>query len=117
MPFEMNTAAYNGMLNLLNSLHFMDKAGEAADMAFIRQDDWLQDTAVIDNIVRRKGTWEIHLLFAHHLHPLKFLSRLITSQACPRRAAMMAGYMRRLAAKDQRGTLLIEVDYFKLSGN
>ncbi len=48
---------------------------------------------------------------------MKFLSRLITSHACPRRAAMMAGYMRRLAAKDQRGTLLIEAGYFKLSGN
>lgn len=115
--FQMNTTAYEEMLNLLNSLHFTDKAGEAADMTFMSKDDWLSDTAVIENVIRRKGTWEIHLLFAHFQEPLKFLSRLITSNTCPKRAAMMAHFMRRLAAKDQRGTLKIKITDFHFPTN
>lgn len=116
-PFQMNAKAYEEMLDLLNGLHFTDKAGEASDMAFIGEDDWLSDTAVIENVIRRKGAWEIHLLFAHYKAPLKFLSRLITSNACPKRAAMMAHFMRRLAAKDQRGTLKINLNDFHLPTN
>ena len=36
---------------------------------------------------------------------------------CPKRAVMMASFMRRLAAKDQRGTLEINIDDFKLPKN
>ncbi len=116
-PFQLDANVYEAMLKMLNDLYFADCIGKKMDMDFISEDDWLSDTAVIENVIRRKGTWEIHLLFAHHQQPLKFLSRLITSHPCPKRAAIMAVYMRRLAAKDQRGTLKIAPDLLKIPYN
>ena len=112
--FTMSDRVYQGMLDALNNQHFTEKSGEATDMDFINDDMWLPDTAVIENLFRRRGTWEVHLLFAHHKQPLKFLSRRITAHTCPKRAAQMGFYMRRLAAKDQRGTLTINIIDFKL---
>jgi hypothetical protein len=86
-------------------------------MNFYRNDFWLSDTAVIERLQKRKGTWEINLLFAHHKTPLKFLTRRITSHTCPKRAQTMAFYMRRLAAKDQRGTLSLDINDLHLSLN
>ena len=117
MPFRLDNNTYRMMLQSLDNLHFSDGVGEVRDLNFIKDDVWLYDTAVIENLERRRGTWEINLLFAHHEQPLKFLSRRITTQACPKRAAMMAFYMRRLAAKDQRGTLEVKLQDFNLSPN
>jgi hypothetical protein len=115
--FTMSDSVYQRMLDELNKQYFTEKSGEALDMDFITDDVWLPDTAVIDNLFRRRGTWEVHLLFAHHKYPLKFLSRRITSHACPKRAAQMGFYMRRLAAKDQRGTLYVNINDLNLPLN
>jgi hypothetical protein len=56
-------------------------------------------------------------VFAHTHNPLKFIKRYITSHPCPRRAAQQAYYMRRLAAKDQRGTLTVCVAQLALCPN
>jgi hypothetical protein len=116
-PFEIDDHFYVEMLKMLNTLHFNERVGEHEDMDFIKNDRWLSDTAVIENLWRRKGIWEIHLLFAHHKQPLTFLSRNITQHACPKRATMMASFMRRLAAKDQRGTLELNIEDFKFHKN
>ncbi|GAB4416980.1 MAG: hypothetical protein OHK0039_26790 [Bacteroidia bacterium] len=87
-----------------------ERCGYPCDLAFMQDDGWLGDTAVIENLVRRQGTWEIRLVFAHYCNPLRFLSRPITTHTCPRRAAHMASLMRRLAAKDARGTLRVRVE-------
>jgi hypothetical protein len=115
--FVLSPALYGKMLDLLSSLHFTEKLGNQSDMNFFRQDEWLYDTAVIEQVTARKGTWEIGLLFAHHQKPMKFLSRKITSHACPKRANMIAVYMRRQAAKDQRGTLSVSLSGFNLGLN
>ena len=105
------------MLDGLGSLFFTDKLGFDIDMNFYRDDHWLSDTAVIDQLNRRKGEWEITLLFAHYKMPMKFISRRIASNACPKRAGTMAFYMRRLAAKDQRGTLKVDIADMNLTLN
>ncbi len=115
--FKIDDKVYDDMLKMLNSLHFQDRVGEAKDMEFVKDDAWLADTAVIENLWRRGGTWEIHLVFAHHQKPLTFLSRNITQHTCPKRAAVMASLMRRLAAKDQRGTLRVKIENFNFSKN
>lgn len=115
--FQMDDDVYQDLLDALNNQYFTDKSGDASDMDFIKEDLWLSDTAVIDILQRRKGIWEIHLLFVHYQQPLKFLSRKITSHACPKKANLMAFYMRRLAAKDQRGTLEIDISDLKLPLN
>jgi hypothetical protein len=115
--FILDPRLYQQVLQGMNSLHFTDHVGAACDLDFIKADYWLADSAVIDRLVLRKGTWDINLLFAHHTTPLRFLSRRITSHSCPKRAAMMAGFMRRLAAKDQRGTLRLSLEHLDFNCN
>ncbi|MCC6281146.1 MAG: hypothetical protein IT262_11125 [Saprospiraceae bacterium] len=115
--FSMPPELYAKMLDELSNLFFTEKLGLDSDMNFYRNDFWLTDTAVIDMLLLRKGAWEINLLFAHHKTPLKFLSRRITSHSCPKRARIMAFYMRRLAAKDQRGTLSLDINDLNLTLN
>jgi hypothetical protein len=115
--FTIQPELYAKMLDELSNLFFTEIPGLDSDMNFYRDDLWLSDTAVIESIQLRNGSWEINLLFAHHKMPLKFLTRRITTHSCPKRAKMMAFYMRRLAAKDQRGTLTVDINDLKLSLN
>ena len=115
--FTMSPELYAKMLDELSNLFFTEKLGLDSDMNFYRNDFWLTDTAVIEMLLLRKGAWEVNLLFAHHKTPLKFLSRRITSHSCPKRARTMAFYMRRLAAKDQRGTLSLDINDLNLTPN
>jgi hypothetical protein len=110
----ISNAMYAVMLDGLNGLYRSDIVGDQSDMKFIAEDYWLGDTAVIERLVLRKGAWEINLLFAHHKNPVKFIVRCITTQSCPRKAAQTAFYMRRAAAKDQRGTLTVAIQDFNL---
>lgn len=112
--FQLGDEAYNQLLNLLNNQHFTDKPGLQADMEFLSDDWWLRDTAVIENIVRREGMWEIHLVFAHFQEPYKLIKRVISRHPSKDKATLNAVYMRRLAAKDQRGTLKVNLDDFGL---
>lgn len=113
--FVMPPELYAKMLDGLSNLFFTETLGLDADMNFYRDDFWLSDTAVIESLQLRKGSWEIHLLFAHHKTPLKFLTRRITSHSCPKRARTIAFYMRRQAAKDQRGTLRVDINDLNLN--
>ena len=115
--FSLPPALYAKMLDELSNLFFTERLGLDSDMNFYRDDFWLTDTAVIELLQMRKGAWEVNLLFAHHKTPLKFLSRRITTHSCPKRARTMAFYMRRLAAKDQRGTLTLDIKDLNISLN
>ncbi len=112
--FHLDPVAYDELLNLMNNQHFTDKPGEQSDMDFLSDDWWLRDTAVIENIVRRDGMWEIHLVFAHYQEPQKLIKRVISRYPSKKKAELSAWYMRRLAAKDQRGTLTVKLDDFGL---
>lgn len=112
--FHLDSEAYNELLNLLNNQHFIERAGNPTDMDFLTDDWWLRDTAVIENIVKRDGMWEIQLVFAHYQEPQKLIKRVISRYTCKEKAELNAWYMRRLAAKDQRGTLKINLDDFRL---
>lgn len=114
---HLDGKAYNEMLNLLNNQHFTDKSGSQVDMEFLSDDWWLRDTAVVENIVKRKGMWEIHLVFAHYQEPNKLIKRIISKYPSKEKAELNAWYMRRLAAKDQRGTLKVSLADFKLCDN
>lgn len=110
--FHLDGFAYEEVLNMLNNLHFTEKAGASSDMVFLSDDWWLRDTAVIENIVKRDGMWEIHLVFAHYQEPCKLIKRVITRHPSEEKAILSAQYMRRLAAKDQRGTLQVNMEDF-----
>lgn len=107
MTFVIDQAAYANLLAGLNNLHFTECKGDLSDFGLYANDQWLADTAVIEQLTRSRGEWQVELLFASIHDPLKFLKRRITSNPCPKRAAQQAHFMRRLAAKDQRGTLTV----------
>jgi len=113
----IDNKAYNELLNLLNNQHFVEKGGTSSDMEFLSDDWWLRDTAVVENIVKRKGMWEIQLVFAHYKQPEKLIKRIISSFPSKEKAELNAWYMRRLAAKDQRGTLKVKLADFKICDN
>lgn len=112
--FQLDSGAYDELLNLLNNQHFTETPGCQSDMEFLSDDWWLRDTAVIENIVKREGMWEIQLVFAHYQEPYKLIKRVISRFTCKNKATLNAWYMKRLAAKDQRGTLRVNIDDFKL---
>jgi len=114
---HLDDKAYNELLNVMNNQHFTEKSGNQADMEFLSDDWWLRDTAVVENIVKRKGMWEIHLVFAHYQQPNKLIKRVISKYPSKEKAELNAWYMRRLAAKDQRGTLKVDLADFKLCKN
>ncbi len=115
--FHLDGNAYNELLNLLNNQHFTDKPAFCSDMEFLSDDWWLRDTAVIENIVNRDGMWEIQLVFAHYQEPQKLIKRVISRYPSKDKAELNAWYMKRLAAKDQRGTLRVDLKDFGLCSN
>jgi hypothetical protein len=95
------------MLEHINKQFACDVPGEKKDLEFINKDFWLQDTAVVESVERKLGLWKVSLLFVHHVNPMKFIKRAIRSYADIKKANTAAHYMRRQAAKDQRGTLVV----------
>lgn len=99
--------AYECMLERLNSESSTDQRGELIDMGLFYDDAWLMDSAVVENMIANKGNWDIYLVFVDPLHPMKFIRRKISSYFSRNKAELAGNYMRRLAAKDQRGTIKI----------
>ncbi len=116
-PFSIDQAAYTNLLAGLNNLHFTEQKGNLSDFQLFTDDQWLADTAVIEQLTRSRGEWQVDLIFASIHNPLRFLKRHITANPCPKRAAQQGYYMRRLAAKDQRGTLTVSVAQLNLCAN
>jgi len=98
---------YEKLMDFMNMQHLVDQKGEYLDLDLFYSDEWLLDSAVIDNVVERKGNWDVYLVFAYVFDPLKLIKRKITRCTSLQKAEMSANYMRRQAAKDQRGTLRI----------
>ena len=109
--------AYENLLDHLNRSYSTDLRGEFIDLDLFYSDKWLMDSSVIENILERKGNWEIYLVFAHVYDPLKLIKRRITKCVTLKKAELTANYMRRLAAKDQRGTLRLNKESFNHCDN
>lgn len=112
--YYLDDEVYQSVLELLNNQHFVENKGNDSDLTFLSDDWWLRDTAVSERIVKRNGMWEIHLVFAHYLHPNQLITRVISKHTDKCKAELNAWYMKRLAAKDQRGTLKINIEDFGL---
>lgn len=102
---------------LLNNQSLDERVGGRRDFSMLLNDAWLQDSAVIENILFRRGQWEVHLVFAHYTNPYKLIKRRITTCFCKEKAQTYAHYMRRQAAKDPRGTLRVDSTLFQFCAN
>lgn len=114
---HLSDELYGQLLDRLNALPFQEKAGSAGDIRFMANEFWLQDTAVIDHVHYKKGMYCVSLVFSHYRQPHLWLCRNICSYANPRRAHTSAHYMRRQAAKDQRGTLTLSLERYHINVN
>lgn len=99
------------------SLEHIDKPAEKINLYFLHDDIWLMDSAVIEHIIYKKGCWDVFLVFAHHKFPLQLFVRFMVSCISESRGKATAYYMRKMAAKDQRGTLSIQLKDLNLSIN
>ncbi|MEO8763443.1 MAG: hypothetical protein ABI416_04110 [Ginsengibacter sp.] len=117
MKQVLDYEAYKAMLCFLDNQHFLEKPAEEENLLFLKNDWWLADTAVIDTISYIKGGWEVSLTFANYKRPLQLIVRMIIRCYSEGKARTAAHYMRRLAAKDQRGTLEITLNDLNLCIN
>ena len=109
----IDPTCYESLMDFMNERQTDDLHGEIPDLDVFYNDGWLQDSAVIDNITPKCGNWQVSLVFAYTKFPVKFIKRKITVCTTRKRAKITADYMRRLAAKDQRGTLKVQEKDFK----
>ena len=117
MKQALDDDAYNAMLCFMDNQHSLEKPADESDLLFLKNDWWLADTAVIDTIIYNKGGWEVSLTFANYKKPLQLIVRNIIRCYNEAKARTAAHYMRRLAAKDQRGTLTVTIKDLNLCIN
>ena len=82
-----------------------DRPGTLEDMSIMKEDAWRQDSAVIERIGQDQGQWTVSLVFSDPSRKSTFIIRPIRTCPTYKNAKMTAGYMRRVAAKDPRGTI------------
>ncbi len=117
MSCFIDSGLYKRILKSLDVQFQLETAGNRQDMAFMVNDRWMRDTAVVENVIRRDGLWKIFLIFAHYRNPLLLIRREI-SECFSKNTAMIYGqYMRRIAAKDPRGTLEVDIRDFTIHLN
>ncbi|MEP0985092.1 hypothetical protein [Ekhidna sp.] len=107
MKVYVDRRCYEKLMDFMNIQALLDLKGDFVDLDLFYSDEWLLDSAVIDNVVERNGNWDVFLVFAHVTDPMKLIKRKITRFTSIKKAELAANYMRRLAAKDQRGTLKV----------
>ncbi len=105
MSYTIDKKLYGEILLLLEEQYKKERAGKEEDMNFLIDDSWMGDTAVTENVINNKGLWHIYLVFSHYKNPLLLIRRAISVCFARQKAFVHAAYMRRLAAKDPRGTL------------
>lgn len=117
MEQVLDDEAYNVMLCFLDNQHFTEKPAGTENLAFLHNDWWLADTAVIDTINYKQGGWEVFFTFANHKKPLQLIVRKIIRCYSEAKAKTASHYMLRQAAKDQRGTLTVTIKDLNLCTN
>jgi hypothetical protein len=115
---HIDVETYKWLLQSINqmTLHESRRADDS-DLNFVRQGDWLSESAVLAHINKRKGTWCIDLVFAYPHEPLRLLIRKIATETSWSKACLRGAIFQRQAAKDQRGTIEPSLDAFSICNN
>ncbi len=113
----IDAGLYEAVLRSLDRQFWAERVGEYCDMHFMVNDHWMRDTAVVENVIQRDGLWKIYLTFAHYKNPLLLIRREISRCFSKRTALIYGQYMRRIAAKDPRGTLEVDINDFVIHSN
>ena len=114
----IDVETYQWLLRSINQITLLeDQRADEAALTFIRQGEWLSESAVLAHINKRKGTWCIDLVFAHPGEPLRLLVRKIAEETSWTKACIRGAFFQRQAAKDQRGTILPALSSFTINNN
>ncbi len=117
MKQVLDHAVYHAMLCFLDNQHLIERPAGEDNLLFLKNDWWLANTAVIETINYNKGGWEVSLTFANYKKPCQLIIRKIIRCFNEGKAKTVASYMRRMAAKDQRGTLSVTIKDLNLCLN
>lgn len=88
--------------------------GAKKDAQFLFDHSWLKDTSVSEYLVKKRGQWEIHLVFADTKFPFQLIKKRIATSPTFAMAQRMGYYYKRTTGRDKNGTLHIDPNYFKV---
>lgn len=88
--------------------------GAGKDVQFLSDDSWLKDSSVSEYLLKNRGLWEIHLVFADTKFPFQFIKKKITTSPTSSVARRMGNYLMRTTGRDKNGTLKINPELFQL---
>ncbi len=91
--------------------------GRREDLQLFVDDRWLMNTEVRYLLQKRKGLWELTMLYISVLDPLKFICRKIDTYSSEKKAKTFAQILQRGIRKDARGTLKTNRDAFNFCDN
>lgn len=92
-------------------------AGTQQDFKILEEDQWLINTEVRYQLQKRKGLWDLTMLYVAIDNPLKFICRTIDSYNSEKKALTFAKILQRGIRKDARGTLKIYNNAFNICSN
>ncbi|MDX2134356.1 MAG: hypothetical protein SFV52_06205 [Saprospiraceae bacterium] len=95
----------------------INELGMAADLRFMSEPGWLNDTAVSSRIVHRYSRWHLWLVFVSANNPCRFIARYIDHYPTRHLAGVYSTYFLKSARRDERGTFVIDEDAFNICLN
>ena len=94
-----------------------ETVGKEADLTFLKEDDWLHDTAVSDRINQYRGRWYVTMVYVSIHDPLRLVCVELGDYPTSRKATLYANIFKRGIRKDARGTLTINTDALHICSN
>lgn len=94
-----------------------DSVGSRADFHTLDNDKWLMDTEVRYRLRKRKGMWELVMVYIYFHNPFQIFCKTIDKYPSERKAKMYAGILQRAIGKDARGNIKTREDAFNICDN
>ena len=100
-----------------SDLNYDSTNGGEYDIKCLYEDNWLKDTEVRSDVIKRQGRWYVFMVFISVKTPYRFLRREINHYESEKKAAIYAEFFRRNSAKDARGTLKTDDNALNICNN
>lgn len=93
------------------------ETGDSCDLKFLRKDSWLMDTEVRYALEKKKGLWQLTMVYVAVENPFKLYRKTIDAYHSEKKALLYARLLQRGIRKDARGTLKTNRDAFNICHN
>lgn len=95
----------------------LETPGQLIDLSFLEKDTWLMNTEVRYHLQKKKGLWELNMVYIAIENPIKFFLRKIDVYPSEKKALIFAKILQRGIRKDARGTLKSNRNAFNICAN